>query len=284
MDWLRNAAAAAQNKAQEVSKQAQDKLKESGMVEKLAPMTSAASDTKTLFSQFGSSIESSFNAQVGGDSKSGKEGDVSFDKIGPPWVTSHLGLKPFEADMKASMLKITEGADEEVKARFKEEVADDDFDFDFLEPSSTARAMAALEADTNLKAARHKLVPGKVKENDFWRCYFWKCDIIIQSYLKMCVADKGKIADRYPDPTDNVDFLGSSSDAAAFASDDIVNTAQTSDTGLTWEEEMAKELEGIESGGAPASNENKPVTPGATAMAKAVDDLDDDDFEKELGL
>jgi len=47
------------------------------------------------------------------------------------------------------------------------------------------------------KAARHKLVPGKVKENDFWRCYFWKCDIIIQSYLKMCVADKGKIADRY---------------------------------------------------------------------------------------
>jgi len=33
-----------------------------------------------------------------------------------------------------------------------------------------------------------------------------------------------------------------------------------------------------------ASNENKPVTPGATAMAKAVDDLDDDDFEKELGL
>ena len=22
------------------------------------------------------------------------------DKIGPPWVTSHLGLKPFEADIK----------------------------------------------------------------------------------------------------------------------------------------------------------------------------------------
>lgn len=69
-----------------------------------------------------------------------------------------IGLKPFEADMKASMLKIAEGTDEEVKSRFKENVADEDFDFDFLEPSSTARALAALEADAKLKAARHRLV------------------------------------------------------------------------------------------------------------------------------
>ena len=38
-----------------------------------------------------------------------------------------IGLKPFEADMKASMLKIAEGTDEEVKSRFKENVADEDF-------------------------------------------------------------------------------------------------------------------------------------------------------------
>lgn len=80
---------------------------------------------------------------------------MSFDKIGPPWVTSHLGLKAYEGDMRASMLKITEvcspctiillrlppskklsretqgrgwqGTDEEVNARLKEKVLDDDF-------------------------------------------------------------------------------------------------------------------------------------------------------------
>jgi len=40
-----------------------------------------------------------------------------------------------------------------VKQRFKEKVVDEDFDFDFIEPTSTARAMAALEADPNLKVS-----------------------------------------------------------------------------------------------------------------------------------
>jgi hypothetical protein len=38
--------------------------------------------------------------------KVGKE--VSLDKVGPPWVTSHLTLKAYESDMRASILKITE--------------------------------------------------------------------------------------------------------------------------------------------------------------------------------
>ena len=33
-------------------------------MDKLAPVTSAAAETKSLFSQFGSSLESTFNAQV----------------------------------------------------------------------------------------------------------------------------------------------------------------------------------------------------------------------------
>jgi hypothetical protein len=70
--------------------------------------------------------------------------------------------------------------------------------------------MAALEADTNLQvaslpssssswllflaltdtasaaqAARHELVPGQLKEEVFWRNYFYKCDLIVSSYLKM---------------------------------------------------------------------------------------------------
>ena len=37
-----------------------------------------------------------------------------------------------------------------------QQVVDEDFDFDFIEPSSTARAMAALEADPNLKVRTSK--------------------------------------------------------------------------------------------------------------------------------
>ena len=29
------------------------------------------------------------------------------------------------------------------------------------------------------------LVPGKLKEEVFWRNYFYKCDLLISSYLKM---------------------------------------------------------------------------------------------------
>ncbi|EKX32333.1 hypothetical protein GUITHDRAFT_166723 [Guillardia theta CCMP2712] len=271
MEWLKNAAA-----------KAQASLQEAGVVEKLAPVASVANETKTLFSQFGSSLEESFNKKTA-EAKSGSEGDVSFDKIGAPWVTSHLGLKPFEADMKASMLKITEGSDEEVKARLKERVPDDDFTFDFLEPSCTKRAMAALEADANLKKARHKLVPSKIKEEDFWRSYFYKCEMIVQSYLKMCVESKRtrentSSTTRYPDPTDNLDFEG-----AEFVSDEPVNKPATSagtsatktDSGLSWEEEMAKELEGIDVG---------PSDKSKASDAKPIDDLDDEDFEKELGI
>jgi hypothetical protein len=97
MEWLRNAAATAQTKAAEAAKQAQERLKETGVVDSLAPLANAASEkihgANTLVSGLQSSLESSFNSQVGGAGKSGREGDVSFDAVGPPWVTAHLGMR-----------------------------------------------------------------------------------------------------------------------------------------------------------------------------------------------
>jgi hypothetical protein len=105
-----------------------------------------------------------------------------------------------------------QGEDEDVYSRLKERPPDEEYEFDWLEPGSTARAMAALESDTRLavsnfpanvplkknncecplcpdenvfQAARTKLVPSKIRENDFWRNYFYKCDMIVNSYLKM---------------------------------------------------------------------------------------------------
>ena len=44
-------------------------------------------------------------------------------------------------------------------------------------------ATASLEADPALEELRFKLVPARLSEEDFWRCYFWhvaniKCDLL----------------------------------------------------------------------------------------------------------
>mmetsp|Transcript_37775 Transcript_37775/g.88978 ORF Transcript_37775/g.88978 Transcript_37775/m.88978 type:complete len:294 (+) Transcript_37775:92-973(+) len=292
MDWLKKAAASAQQAAEAAQAAAQKQLKEAGLTDKLSSVAATGAEATSMFSSLGNNLESQFNSSTAAQEKSGKEGDVSFDKIGPPWVTSHLGLKAYEGDMRASMLKITEGTDEEVNARLKEKVLDDDFEFDFTEPSQTARAMAALEADDNLKAARARMVPRLMKEDPFWRSYFFKCEVIVKSYLKMCVdsKDAGAANDRYPDASDNIDY-----DAAAaeveFASDDAVHSKieasspapaaakpkKESSAVLTWEEEMAKELEGIEGIDDGASG-------GGGEDGDKDGDIDSDDFEKELGL
>lgn len=135
-------------------------------------------------------------------------------------------------------------------------------------------------------------MPSKIKENDFWRSYFWKCDMIIQSYLKM--SDKAKRpspggADRYPDATDNIDFGSHEHGAGDFASDDVLNASPSAikSSELSWEEEMAKELEGIEATTAkPACDSASPhaVASSSAEEPKPVEDFDEEDFEKQLGL
>ena len=45
----------------------------------------------------------------------------------------------------------------------------------FTKPSGTLWETdpAALQADDSLRALRFRLVPGRLSEEDFWRCYFW---------------------------------------------------------------------------------------------------------------
>ena len=58
--------------------------------------------------------------------------------------------------------------------------SDVDFSFDFN--SNSAEAMAMLEADSNLSIKRFKLVPRKVKEDAFWRNYFYRVYLIRESH------------------------------------------------------------------------------------------------------
>ena len=42
-------------------------------------------------------------------------------------------------------------------------------------------ALATLEADPKLQDARFKLVPARIKEEEFWRNYFYRVQLILES-------------------------------------------------------------------------------------------------------
>jgi hypothetical protein len=146
-------------------------------------------------------------------------------------------------------LDCAQGEESEVLRRLQERPADEDFVFDWLIPSNTARAMAALEADPGLQvlslslshinhlsrtrgfrrilvypilctnafcqAARLKLVPGMLKEDVFWRNYFYKCDLIISSFLKM--SGTGAASTNTPKPSAVVDPVAAPAATASAA-------------------------------------------------------------------
>eukprot|EP00281_Chroomonas_sp_CCMP1168_P029949 CAMPEP_0206241612 /NCGR_PEP_ID=MMETSP0047_2-20121206/16587_1 /ASSEMBLY_ACC=CAM_ASM_000192 /TAXON_ID=195065 /ORGANISM="Chroomonas mesostigmatica_cf, Strain CCMP1168" /LENGTH=292 /DNA_ID=CAMNT_0053666517 /DNA_START=86 /DNA_END=964 /DNA_ORIENTATION=+ len=289
MDWLRKAAA-----------DVESQFAKTGLAEQLAPVTKQVSQTAgegaSLFKSFSTQIESHFNAETG--EKSGDKNAVSLDKVGPPWVTSHMGLKAFEADMRASILKITEGEEEVVHSRLKEVPPDEEYEFDWLEPNNTARAMAALDADERLTLARKKLVPSKIVENKFWRNYFYKCDMIVNSYLKMTKDKKeqtkavgGEGGARYPDASDNIDndfenieFVSDDTTHQAIENEDLKTQAKA-ELGLSWEEEMAKELGGIDDDDeAEVVDAADTSTTSAAGGGEEEEDEDEmDAYAKELG-
>ncbi len=50
-------------------------------------------------------------------------------------------------------------------------------------PTCMPAAMAALQADENLSRLRYRLVPARLSEEDFWRCYFFNVAMI---KLELC--------------------------------------------------------------------------------------------------
>ena len=54
------------------------------------------------------------------------------------------------------------------------------FDFDYASVSSTA--LALLKEDPKLSEMRYELVPKVVKEDEFWKNYFYRVNLIKQSF------------------------------------------------------------------------------------------------------
>merc|ERR1711887_103478 len=54
--------------------------------------------------------------------------------------------------------------------------------FDFEYSAVASHAVVLLEADPRLQKMRYDLVPKKVKEDEFWRNYFYRVGLVKQSF------------------------------------------------------------------------------------------------------
>jgi len=99
----------------------------------------------------------------------------------PPWI----GYQDEEA-MKGKILSLSNDTRNFVRAP----PSGVSFEFDYSSVSATA--MALLHEDPQLEKMRYELVPKKVKEDEFWRNYFYRVSLIKQSFdLKDFEANSG---------------------------------------------------------------------------------------------
>jgi len=89
----------------------------------------------------------------------------------PPWV----GYQD-EAAMKEKILSLSNDTRNFVRAP----PSGVSFEFDYASVSTTA--MALLQEDPQLEKMRYELVPKKVREDEFWRNYFYRVSLIKQSF------------------------------------------------------------------------------------------------------
>lgn len=103
-----------------------------------------------------------------------KTGDIDGK---PPWDEESLpeGEKKYADALRREMLKLVVDGIYSKKKRtelFLSNVAEKER-FEFVMEDNMGMATAALEADGNMRRLRAGLVPGKVKEEEFWKSYFF---------------------------------------------------------------------------------------------------------------
>ena len=86
-----------------------------------------------------------------------------------PWQTLSEQFSILEDELRARIFKIAQ------ESNFSEAIAQRHTAFRMgnIMPGCGPMAGAALEADAELCALRYRLVPARISEEAFWRCYFW---------------------------------------------------------------------------------------------------------------
>lgn len=116
----------------------------------------------------GNNMLAEFNKEQESFIKSNNKSDL----VGvAPWV-GYQG----EDELKAKILSLSEDKRNFVRAP----PSGVTFEFEYSSVSSTASAL--LQEDPRLEKMRYELVPKAVKEEDFWRNYFYRLNLIKQSF------------------------------------------------------------------------------------------------------
>ena len=86
-----------------------------------------------------------------------------------PWQTLSEQFSILEDELRARIFKIAQ------ESNFSEAIAQRHTAFRMgnIMPGCGPMAGAALEADAELCELRYRLVPARISEEAFWRCYFW---------------------------------------------------------------------------------------------------------------
>ncbi len=98
-------------------------------------------------------------------------GNLDSDSGVAPWV----GYQD-EEELKAKILSLSEDRRNFVRAP----PSGVTFEFEYSSVSPTA--LSLLQEDPRLQEMRYELVPKKVKEEEFWRNYFYRVSLIKQSF------------------------------------------------------------------------------------------------------
>lgn len=168
-----------------------------------------SSSTRTLLDKASASIEQSRREalEIFVDGDTTKETSSVPSGTNAPWDVASLpeGEKPYADALRQEMLKLVVDAIYSKKKRtslFLSDVADKArFPFDF--DSHAGAAMAALEADNNMRRLRAGLVPGKMKEQMFWKTYFYHVHRVRQTL----VANGGVMPDTTEEEVDEAELL-----------------------------------------------------------------------------
>merc|ERR1712029_358490 len=90
--------------------------------------------------------------------------------------------------------------------------------FDFEYSNVTSPALMLLEVDPKLKQLRYELVPKTIKEDEFWKNYFYRVSLIKQSFeLSNSITEDAKKEKK----------MNKASEPAAVEDDDSINTPNT---------------------------------------------------------
>uniref|UniRef100_K1RLC3 Synapse-associated protein 1 n=1 Tax=Magallana gigas TaxID=29159 RepID=K1RLC3_MAGGI len=206
-----------------------------------------------------------------------KEKSKQAEAAVPPWVGYNE-----EESMKAQILALSQD-----KRNFlRNPPAGVQFQFDF--ESMFPVAMATLQEDENLNKMRFELVPKQIKEEAFWRNYFYRVSLIKQSTQLTSLAQETDLSKSSNQGAKEEDFAPSSPNENEFVSDSF----QADDIS---QEDLKKEMQmlGVDDNKAETKTEKDEDTEGIPQWEKELqqelqdyemvdDNVDDADIENEI--